>query len=66
VLADLNDIDISAMLDHQRAIVDRHATALETDDDDTDDGTDVVRLWRLEATRAARRFIDQLRPDDTG
>jgi hypothetical protein len=62
VLADLNDIDISAMLDHQRAIVDRHATALETDDD----GTDVVRLWRLEATRAARRFIDQLRPDDTG
>lgn len=56
VFAERYDIDIGEMLDRQRSIVDRQATALA---DALPEG-DVVMLWRLEATRAAQRFLEQV------
>lgn len=58
VLADLNDIDITKMLDQQRDIIARHADVLLA----SGDATDVVDLWRIESTRAAHRFIEQIHP----
>jgi DNA-binding PadR family transcriptional regulator len=57
VFADQLGIDLGGMLDHQRAIVDRLATALA---ERADDEPDVVHLWRAEATAAARRFLDRV------
>lgn len=48
-------IDITDMLDRQRAIVDEHEVALAG----AASGDHVI-LWRLEATRAARRFLDHV------
>jgi DNA-binding PadR family transcriptional regulator len=66
VFAARYQIEIGAMLDRQREIIDEHATSLgdtDTDTDtDTDDVVDVVRLWRSEATEAARRFLDRIHP----
>ena len=64
VFAERQGIDIVDMLDRQRDIVDMHARKLADDDEH-----DVVALWRIEATKAARRFLDQVHPvttDDTG
>lgn len=52
-------VDVADLLARQRVIVDRHAAVLTAATDD--DPTDVVALWRLEATRAAQRFLDHLR-----
>lgn len=56
VLAADNDIDISDMLVAQRSHIGSVVAALER----SDDGGDVVRLWRLEAAAAAARFLDRL------
>ncbi len=55
VFADHLHLDIDQMLDRQRDIIARQARALTDTPDD-----DVVGLWRVEATRAAQRFLDQL------
>lgn len=60
VLADINNIDITDMLDRQRTVIAQHADSLAMDSDETD----VVKLWRIESTRAAQRFIDQVHPAD--
>jgi DNA-binding PadR family transcriptional regulator len=59
VFADLDRIDAGDMVRAQRTIVDQLAAALEAADE-----RDVVALWRIEATRAAQRFIDQVAPPD--
>lgn len=67
VLAERLGIDPTAMLAGQRDLVDRLVDALDTDHDtDHDDARrpDVVRLWRLESARAARRFLEHLASDD--
>lgn len=60
VLADACGIDLTDMLERQRARIDQLAVALA--DDAADDAEDVVNLWRLEASQAATRFLDRLRP----
>lgn len=60
VFADQHGIDITGMLDEQRDIIDEHARALAATHSD-----DVVAIWRTEATRAARRFLDRVHPTDT-
>ncbi len=62
VFAELHQVDISDMLERQGAIVDEHAAQLA----DVGRGDDVVALWRLEATRAAQRFLAQLAPTRHG
>lgn len=59
VFADRHGIDVTDMLDGQRAIVDRHAATLAATIADTG-RRDVVAMWRTEATEAARRFLDRL------
>ena len=54
LFADLHAIDVSAMLDEQRAIVERLADALTVDGGDD---PDAVALWRIESSRAAERFL---------
>ena len=56
VIADLHGFDVTALLEGQRSIVDGHAEALAARAT-TDD---VVALWRLEAARAAQRFIERV------
>lgn len=58
VFADRHHVDISDMLDRQRDIVDEHASALSSIDP-----SDVVAIWRSEATLAARRFLDRIQTD---
>jgi DNA-binding PadR family transcriptional regulator len=60
VFADAYRVDLADMLDRQRAIVDRHAAALDVAALDAATAGDVVALWRSEATRAAQRFLDQV------
>ena len=55
VFAERLDISLDEMLARQRAIVDRHADALQLAAES--DPTDVVALWRLESTRASQRFL---------
>lgn len=59
VFAERHHIDIADMLHRQRDVIDRQAHALAEDGHGRDD---VVDLWRLEATRAAQRFLDQVTP----
>jgi DNA-binding PadR family transcriptional regulator len=59
VFAERYDIDITDMLDRQCGIIDRQADQLS---DVRGADRDVVMLWRVEATRAARRFLDQVHP----
>jgi DNA-binding PadR family transcriptional regulator len=61
VFAERHRVDIAAMLDRQRAIVDAHAQVLEAAADA--DPSDVVALWRVESTRAAQRFLDRVTTD---
>lgn len=60
VLADRCGVDVSAMLDQQRVIVEEQAELLAA----TVADDDVVGLWRTEATRAAARFLDRVQPRD--
>lgn len=60
VFADHHRIDIESMLEAQRSIIDQQAAALESAD--PAELGDAVKLWRIEATRAAQRFIDQIHP----
>ncbi len=57
VIAERCDIDVSAMLERQRAIVGARATS---HGDGADLPTDVVALWRHETSDAALRFLDHL------
>lgn len=59
VFAEHYDIDIADMLDRQRDIVDQQARNLTGAGGEL---PDVVALWRIEATHAARRFVDQIHP----
>jgi DNA-binding PadR family transcriptional regulator len=59
VFAEQHHVDISDMLVRQRENIDEQAAHL-TDVDDGDH--DVVVLWRIEATGAAQRFLDQVHP----
>ena len=58
VFAERLGIELGDLIDRQRAIVGRHADAQERARDA--DPTDVVVLWRIESTRAAVRFLDQI------
>ena len=57
VFADQLGVDLGDMLERQRAIVDDLATALS---ERAADETDVVHVWRAEATAAAQRFLDRV------
>ena len=57
-LAERHDIDLSDMLIRQRAIVDEQALGLAAAA--AHDPTDVVTLWRIESTEAARRFLERV------
>jgi DNA-binding PadR family transcriptional regulator len=59
VIADICNIDVHAMLVAQRDRVAR-STALNEPRDLTAAAVDPVALWRLELSRAALRFLDQL------
>ena len=61
VFADQYDVDIGQMLDRQRDIIEDHARSLTGT---AIDDRDVVALWRIEATCAAQRFLDQIHPGD--
>ena len=61
VFADRYGIDVDQMLDRQRKIIEEHAHTLTGT---TADERDVVALWRIEATHAAQRFLDQIHPAD--
>jgi len=60
VFAERLGIDVSAMLDEQRSVVDDLAGALATS---LDAGPDVVTLWRAESAVAAQRFLEQMVSD---
>jgi PadR family transcriptional regulator AphA len=63
VFADQHGLDVTAMLQRQRKVVERHARTLDearADPDRPTDPDDVVHLWRLEVTHAALRFIDRV------
>lgn len=60
VFADRFRIDIGAMLDQQRILVDTQAEALAA----ATATDDVVGLWRTEATLAAVRFLDRVHPTE--
>lgn len=60
VFAEMHGIENGSMLAAQRTIITQQAAALESTEPSA--SNDVVGLWRLEATRAARRFIEQIRP----
>lgn len=63
VIAERCGIGIDAMLDAQRATITSHAASLAADAfDPAGRVSDPVALWRLEASRAGLRFLDQLRP----
>lgn len=58
VLADLCGVDVAPMAAAQRAHIAEMADLLRAQVDD--DPSDVVALWRSEASRAALRFLDRL------
>jgi DNA-binding PadR family transcriptional regulator len=58
VIADLCDIDVSAMLQMQRTRIVEMCAALEAQV--ASDRDDVVALWRSESTNAALRFLDRI------
>ena len=59
VFAERLGIDVSAMLQDQRIVVDELAEALAAADA-AGDGPDVVTLWRAESAAAAQRFLTRL------
>ncbi len=58
VFAETYDLDVGPMLDAQRRLLGEQLDALTADDRSLDD---VVVRWRVEATRAAVRFVDEYR-----
>jgi PadR family transcriptional regulator AphA len=59
VFAEQHHLDTADLLERQRSIIDHQAAQLiETSGPEA--GNDVVTLWRMEATRAAQRFLDQV------
>lgn len=58
VLADLSGIDVSVMLERQRANVAELSDAIDAQVAAHPD--DIVALWRAESSRAAIRFLDRL------
>ena len=60
VIAERCAIDVTPMLERQRAIVAALATVLGDGTDGTDGTFDVVALWRHETSDAALRFLDRL------
>lgn len=58
VFAETYDLDIDAMLDAQERLLGDQLAALTAADRSLDD---VVVRWRVEATRAAARFVDEYR-----
>ncbi|MEQ8439122.1 MAG: PadR family transcriptional regulator [Ilumatobacter fluminis] len=58
VFAERLDIDVTAMVQDQRIVVDELAEALAAGDD-----PDVVTLWRAESAAAAQRFLAQMGSD---
>ena len=60
VFAELDGIHLTTMLEAQQTIIERQAAALAGAHAAGAD--DVVTLWRIEATDAARRFVDRLQP----
>lgn len=59
IIADHCGVDISPMLEQQRAHIAQMAEAMGDQIDDTA-ACDVVALWRTESTHAALRFLDRL------
>jgi DNA-binding PadR family transcriptional regulator len=59
VFAEHLGVDVTDMLDRQRAVVEEHARTLAASLADTG-APDVVAIWRFEMTDAARRFLDQV------
>ena len=59
ILADICAIDITRMLEAQRAHIADMAEAINAQIDDAP--ADVVALWRSESSNAALRFLDRLR-----
>jgi DNA-binding PadR family transcriptional regulator len=59
IIADHCGIDVSPMLEQQRARVAQMAQAMGDQIDDAD-ALDVVALWRTESAHAALRFLDRL------
>jgi PadR family transcriptional regulator AphA len=59
VLARICELDVTAMLDAQRAHIEQMAQALRAQVG-RGDGLDVVALWRSESSAAALRFLDRL------
>lgn len=55
VLAEQCGVDVGALLDGQREVVESISSAL------VDAADDVVTLWRRESSEAARRFVDAVR-----
>ena len=65
VLADLCGVDVSGMLQRQRAHIARLADVLAASPSagaGADTSADVVRLWRRELSQAALRFLDAVVP----
>jgi hypothetical protein len=58
VLAEHCDIDVTGMLERQRARVDQLGLAIAAQA--PNGGRDVVGLWRRESSLAALRFLDLL------
>jgi DNA-binding PadR family transcriptional regulator len=58
VLAEQCGIDVSGMLDRQRAVIVDIAAAI----NESPDADDVVTLWRRASSEAALRFVDTVRP----
>ena len=58
IIADNCGIDVSAMLDAQRAQIEELSIAISSQIDREPD--DVVALWRSESSNAALRFLDRL------
>jgi len=59
VLAEICELDIADMLEQQRAHIAGSANAFAARVD-AEHGTDVVALWRSEASQAALRFLDHI------
>lgn len=59
VLAEQCGIDITPMLERQRAQIEDIATALAEQRDEAE-STDVVAMWRTESSQAALRFLDRI------
>lgn len=62
VFAAEHDIDVTDMLARQRALIDDQARSLAAGAAGVGGpaGDDVVKLWRIEATSAAQRFLDRV------